>query len=89
MFLSMIRTYYKFLLTRNFEALSGKGIHSYSLINIMMELKKCCNHPYLIPKAAEVYLVVELLACTFCVYCVLVELFTDCLGSYTYYCWIL
>jgi SNF2 family DNA or RNA helicase len=47
------KTYYKFLLTRNFEALSGKGIHSYSLINIMMELKKCCNHPYLIPKAAE------------------------------------
>ena len=25
-----------------------------SLINIMMDLKKCCNHPYLFPTAAEV-----------------------------------
>lgn len=23
-----------------------------SLINILMELKKCCNHPYLFPKAS-------------------------------------
>ena len=25
-----------------------------SLINVMMDLKKCCNHPYLFPTAAEV-----------------------------------
>ena len=25
-----------------------------SLLNVMMDLKKCCNHPYLFPTAAEV-----------------------------------
>lgn len=25
-----------------------------SLLNIMMDLKKCCNHPYLFPVAAMV-----------------------------------
>jgi len=24
-----------------------------SLLNIMMDLKKCCNHPYLFPAAAQ------------------------------------
>ena len=24
-----------------------------SLLNIMMDLKKCCNHPYLFPSAAD------------------------------------
>ena len=51
---SFSRKYYRYILTRNFEALSGRGSQSYSLINLMMELKKCCNHPYLIPAAAEV-----------------------------------
>ncbi|GMR60998.1 hypothetical protein PMAYCL1PPCAC_31193, partial [Pristionchus mayeri] len=46
------KKYYKNILTRNFEALSIKsGGSQMSLLNIIMELKKCCNHPYLFPKA--------------------------------------
>lgn len=48
------KKYYKFVLTKNFEALNTKtGGGSCSLLNIMMDLKKCCNHPYLFPTAAE------------------------------------
>ncbi|XP_072175310.1 chromodomain-helicase-DNA-binding protein 4-like isoform X2 [Diadema setosum] len=48
------KKYYKYILTRNFEALNSKsgGGGSVSLLNIMMDLKKCCNHPYLFPTAA-------------------------------------
>nr|CAH8824715.1 unnamed protein product [Trichobilharzia regenti] len=50
----MQKRYYKFILTRNFEALSCRsGGSQVSLINIMMDLKKCCNHPFLFPSAAE------------------------------------
>ncbi|KOB74563.1 putative Chromodomain helicase-DNA-binding protein Mi-2-like protein [Operophtera brumata] len=50
----MQKKYYKYILTRNFEALNPKsGGHSVSLLNVMMDLKKCCNHPYLFPVAAE------------------------------------
>uniref|UniRef100_A0A803TM95 DNA helicase n=1 Tax=Anolis carolinensis TaxID=28377 RepID=A0A803TM95_ANOCA len=49
----MQKKYYKLILTRNFEALNSKGGGSQvSLLNIMMDLKKCCNHPYLFPVAA-------------------------------------
>lgn len=49
------RKYYKFILTRNFEALNSKGGgNQVSLLNIMMDLKKCCNHPYLFPVASMV-----------------------------------
>ena len=50
----MQKKYYKYILTRNFEALNSKGAggHQVSLVNIMMDLKKCCNHPYLFPGAA-------------------------------------
>ncbi|XP_054712888.1 chromodomain-helicase-DNA-binding protein Mi-2 homolog isoform X2 [Uloborus diversus] len=51
---AMQKKYYKFILTRNFEALNAKGGgHQVSLLNIMMDLKKCCNHPYLFPAAAQ------------------------------------
>ncbi|KAG5447792.1 choline dehydrogenase 5 [Clonorchis sinensis] len=50
----MQKRFYKFILTRNFEALSCRsGGSNVSLINIMMDLKKCCNHPYLFPSASE------------------------------------
>ncbi|CAG2172705.1 unnamed protein product [Oppiella nova] len=50
----MQKKYYKYILTRNFEALNTKGGgHQVSLVNIMMDLKKCCNHPYLFPAAAQ------------------------------------
>ncbi|XP_058876849.1 chromodomain-helicase-DNA-binding protein 3 isoform X1 [Acipenser ruthenus] len=49
----MQKKYYKFILTRNFEALNSKGGgNQVSLLNVMMDLKKCCNHPYLFPAAA-------------------------------------
>ncbi|XP_078696084.1 chromodomain-helicase-DNA-binding protein 4-like isoform X5 [Branchiostoma floridae x Branchiostoma belcheri] len=49
----MQKKYYKWILTRNFEALNTKGSgHHVSLLNVMMDLKKCCNHPYLFPTAA-------------------------------------
>ncbi|XP_056673538.1 chromodomain-helicase-DNA-binding protein 3 isoform X3 [Monodelphis domestica] len=49
----MQKKYYKYILTRNFEALNSRGGgNQVSLLNIMMDLKKCCNHPYLFPVAA-------------------------------------
>ncbi|KHN80803.1 Chromodomain-helicase-DNA-binding protein 3 [Toxocara canis] len=49
----MQKKYYKNILTRNFEALNPKGGGTQvSLLNIIMDLKKCCNHPYLFPKAS-------------------------------------
>ncbi|XP_065060706.1 chromodomain-helicase-DNA-binding protein 5-like isoform X3 [Rhopilema esculentum] len=47
------KKFYKYILTKNFEALNLKGSTPVSLLNIMMELKKCCNHPYLFAMAAE------------------------------------
>ncbi|XP_034030390.1 chromodomain-helicase-DNA-binding protein 4 isoform X2 [Thalassophryne amazonica] len=50
---SMQKKYYKFILTRNFEALNTRGGgNQVSLLNVVMDLKKCCNHPYLFPAAA-------------------------------------
>ena len=48
------RKYYKYILTRNFSALNAHGGSQVSLLNIMMDLKKCCNHPYLFPTAQNV-----------------------------------
>ncbi|XP_065889551.1 chromodomain-helicase-DNA-binding protein 4-like isoform X2 [Dysidea avara] len=49
----MQKRYYRYILTKNFEALNLRGSHQVSLMNVMMDLKKCCNHPYLFPTAAE------------------------------------
>ena len=50
---TFLRKYYRNILTKNFEALSVKnGRSQMSLLNIIMELKKCSNHPYLFPKAS-------------------------------------
>ncbi|XP_069481555.1 chromodomain-helicase-DNA-binding protein 1 [Ambystoma mexicanum] len=52
------KQYYKWILTRNYKALSkgSKGSTS-GFLNVMMELKKCCNHCYLIkpPEDHELY----------------------------------
>lgn len=47
--------YYKNILTRNYAALNegSKGGQKQSLLNIMMELKKASNHPYMFPNAEE------------------------------------
>jgi superfamily II DNA/RNA helicase len=48
------RKYYKLVLTKNYEALqSRQGGGHQSLLNIVMQLKKCCNHPYLLQVAQE------------------------------------
>ena len=46
--------YYKNILTRNYTALNeGSKGQKQSLLNIMMELKKASNHPFMFPSAEE------------------------------------
>lgn len=46
--------YYKHILTRNYAALTdASNGHKQSLLNIMMELKKVSNHPYMFAGAEE------------------------------------
>ncbi|KAJ2217760.1 ATP-dependent DNA helicase Hrp3 [Coemansia sp. RSA 487] len=47
--------YYKNILTRNFAVLNknATGSGQMSLLNIMVELKKASNHPYLFPNAEQ------------------------------------
>ena len=43
------RVLYQAVLTKNFEVLQRKGAHKQrSLTNVVMELKKCANHPWLV-----------------------------------------
>ena len=43
------KKYYRAILERNFSFLAKGGTSSLpSLMNTMMELRKCCNHPYLV-----------------------------------------
>ncbi|EMD00989.1 hypothetical protein BAUCODRAFT_192112 [Baudoinia panamericana UAMH 10762] len=49
--------YYKNILTRNYAALNaGSKAQKTSLLNIMMELKKASNHPFMFPNAEERFL---------------------------------
>lgn len=50
--------YYRNIISRNYEALNAgsQGSSQMSLLNIMVELKKVSNHPYLLPSAEERYL---------------------------------
>jgi SNF2 family DNA or RNA helicase len=49
------KTYYKAIYERNTSFLfkGAKPSNSPSLMNVMMELRKCCNHPYLVKGAEE------------------------------------
>ncbi|KAG7455016.1 hypothetical protein MATL_G00252000 [Megalops atlanticus] len=50
------KKYYRAILERNFSFLSLGATHNSNvpnLLNTMMELRKCCNHPYLITGAEE------------------------------------
>ena len=49
----MQKKFYKNILTHNFDALRAKSGAQTSLLNVMMELKKVANHPYLMAAAAE------------------------------------
>ncbi|XP_063932327.1 chromodomain-helicase-DNA-binding protein 1-like isoform X2 [Zophobas morio] len=44
---SLQRELYRLILCRNYAALSSKG-QKKSFSNIIVELKKCCNHPFLV-----------------------------------------
>ncbi|XP_077050519.1 chromodomain-helicase-DNA-binding protein 2 isoform X3 [Siphateles boraxobius] len=48
------KQFYKWILTRNFKALSkGTRGSSSGFLNIVMELKKCCNHGFLIKQPED------------------------------------
>uniref|UniRef100_A0A0K0DZP4 ARID domain-containing protein n=1 Tax=Strongyloides stercoralis TaxID=6248 RepID=A0A0K0DZP4_STRER len=49
------KKYYRAILEKNFSHLC-KGTSAPSLMNTMMELRKCCNHPFLISGAEETIL---------------------------------
>ncbi|WMV34711.1 hypothetical protein MTR67_028096 [Solanum verrucosum] len=42
------KEYYKAILTRNFQILARKGGAQISLINVVMELRKLCCHPFML-----------------------------------------
>lgn len=47
------KTYYKHILTKNFQVLNKSGGRQVSLLNVMTELKKICNHPFLFSAARD------------------------------------
>jgi chromodomain-helicase-DNA-binding protein 1 len=53
---SVQRQYYKWILTKNYKELNKglKGSCS-SFVNIIMELKKCCNHAFLVRPSETEY----------------------------------
>ncbi|CAN1325301.1 CHD3-type chromatin-remodeling factor PICKLE [Linum perenne] len=45
---SLQKEYYKAILTRNYQILTRRGGPQISLINVVMELRKLCCHPYML-----------------------------------------
>lgn len=45
----MQKQLYKQILTKNFDFINGVSKDKIQLLNILMQLKKVCNHPYLFP----------------------------------------
>ncbi|CAG7835308.1 unnamed protein product [Allacma fusca] len=45
------KQYSKHILMKNFQALNAKGGRQTSLLNVFMDWRKICNHPYLFSKA--------------------------------------
>ena len=48
---STVAQYYRAIFERNVDFLSSGSSHTPSLMNVVMELRKCCNHPFLIEGA--------------------------------------
>ena len=44
---AMQKQYYRMVLEKDAEKLSAVTKNKTSLLNIVMQLRKCCNHPYL------------------------------------------
>ncbi|KAL6774468.1 hypothetical protein ACKKBG_A25100 [Auxenochlorella protothecoides x Auxenochlorella symbiontica] len=49
------KQYYKWILSRNYQELNKGSKAQLTLLNIIMDLKKCCNHPFLFDSAEEIY----------------------------------
>lgn len=64
------KKYYRAILEKNFSFLS-KGANQHNmpnLINTMMELRKCCNHPYLITgKTTYILVYIDSPSLTYCI----------------------
>lgn len=63
------KKYYRAILEKNFSFLS-KGANQHNmpnLINTMMELRKCCNHPYLITGKRKHMFRMHLQPLTYCI----------------------
>src|SRR3990167_44819 len=41
------REWYRNIVSKNIETINGPGNSRMRLLNIVMQLRKCCNHPYL------------------------------------------
>ncbi|KAK3264131.1 hypothetical protein CYMTET_27107 [Cymbomonas tetramitiformis] len=56
------RQYYKWILKRNVSELNHgvKGTGHVSLLNIVVELKKCCNHPFLFESADRILIWIDI-----------------------------
>ena len=49
------KKYYTWVLTKNVTQLQKKGSNKVSLMNLVMHLRKCCNHPYLFDGAEPTF----------------------------------
>jgi SNF2 family DNA or RNA helicase len=45
----MQRAFYQGLLAKNYDVLTGNRARTLALNNLLMQLRKCANHPYLFP----------------------------------------
>ncbi|KII64319.1 Chromodomain-helicase-DNA-binding protein 3 [Thelohanellus kitauei] len=45
--------YYRAILTHNYTSLTQRSSSNSAILNVLMELKKCCNHPYLTRVSTE------------------------------------
>lgn len=50
----MQKQYYRAIYEHNVDFLASGTNHSPTLMNVVMELRKCCNHPYLVDGAEQV-----------------------------------
>lgn len=47
------RKVYKGVLMRDIDTVNGASVGRTAILNIVMQLRKCCNHPYLFPNTED------------------------------------
>lgn len=47
------RKVYKGVLMRDIDTVNGTNAGRTAILNIVMQLRKCCNHPYLFPNTED------------------------------------